>query len=94
MADDSGKTDDLREAKRRAEVIASDIAIYPDLQERIERGVKNDNLFEELDDVLRDARKNFRSHVDEEIVEDTIVFEMQIIDKIFAPAGQYDSEIW
>jgi uncharacterized protein YeeX (DUF496 family) len=88
------KTKNLKKASRRARVIASDIAIYPDIQEKIERGIKNDNLFEELDSVIREARQDYRAHVDENIIENTIIFEMAFIDKVFSETGDIDSPIW
>lgn len=88
------KTTNLKKAAQRARVIASDIKIYPDIRERIERGIKNDNLFEELDDVLREAKQDFEDHVDEEIINNTIIFEMAFIDIVFADTGDIDSDIW
>lgn len=88
------KTTNLKKASRRARVIASDIAIYPDIQQRIEDGIKNDNLFEELDDVLREARQDYRAHVDSNIIDNTIIFEMAFIDKVFSETGNIDSSIW
>jgi hypothetical protein len=75
-------------------VIASDIAIYPDIKKRIKKGIKNDNLFEQLDDVLREARQDYRAHVDEEIIDNTIIFEMAFIDIVFAKTGDIESDIW
>jgi hypothetical protein len=89
-----GKTKNLKKASRRARVIASDIAIYPDIQKRIKKGIENDNLFQELDDVLREARQDYRAHVDENIIDNTIIFEMAFIDKVFAETGKIDSDIW
>jgi|GEM_PF-173878 hypothetical protein len=89
-----GKTKDLKKASRRARVIASDIAIYPDIKKRIKKGIKNDNLFEQLDDVLREARQDYRAHVDEEIIDNTIIFEMAFIDIVFAKTGDIESDIW
>lgn len=88
------KTTNLKKASRRARVIASDMAIYPDIQERIKKGIENDNLFEELDDVLREARQDYHAHVDENIINNTIIFEMAFIDKVFADTGEIESPIW
>ncbi len=88
------KTQNLKKASERARVIASDIAIYPDIQKRIEKGIKNDNLFEELDDVLREAKQDYRDHVDDRIIEDTIIFEMALIDIVFAKTDDIESPIW
>lgn len=88
------KVSDPKKAARRARVIASDIAIYPDIQKKIERGIQNDNLFEELSDVLREARTHFESYVSEDIVANTNIFEKAFIDIVFATTAHIDSEIW
>ena len=88
------KTQNLKKASQRARVIASDMPIYPDIQKRIEKGIKNDNLFEELDDVLREAKQDYRDHVDDRIIEDTIIFEMALIDIVFAKTDDIESPIW
>ena len=88
------KVTDPKKAARRARVIASDIAIYPDIQKKIERGIKNDNLFEELADVMREARQHFNAYVSEDIVNNTNIFEKAFIDTVFANTAHIDSEIW
>lgn len=88
------KVTDPKQAARRARVIASDIAIYPDIQKKIEAGIRNDNLFEELADVLREARQHFEGYVSEELCRDTNIFEKAFIDTVFANTGHIDSEIW
>lgn len=88
------KIDDPKKAARRARVIASDIAIYPDIQKKIERGIKNDNLFEELADVLREARSHFKAYVSEDIFQNTNIFEKAFIDIVFANTAHIESEIW
>lgn len=88
------KTKNLKKASRRARVNASDISIYPDIQERIESGIKNDNLFDELSDVLREALQDYRAHVDEDIIENTIIFEMAFIDIVFSKTDEIESPIW
>lgn len=81
-------------AARRARVIASDLAIYPDIQKKIEIGIKNDTLFEELSGVLEQARGSFANYYDDDIVNGTNILEREIIDAIFAESGYVDSEIW
>ena len=88
------KVEDLEKAAQRARVIASDIAIYPDIQEKVERGIKNDNLFEEINDVLTEARTHFKSYVSEEIIQETNIFEKAFIDIVFANTGHIESEIF
>lgn len=88
------KVNDPKKAAQRARVIASDIAIYPDIQKKIERGIKNDNLFDELADVLREARTHFQAFVSEDIVENTNIFEKAFIDIVFANTSHIESKIW
>lgn len=85
---------DEKKAAQRARVIASDMSIYPDIQEKIERGIKNDALFDELEDILKEAREHFNTYVSDEIAEETNVFERAFIDIVFAETGDIESPIW
>jgi hypothetical protein len=86
--------DDKQKAAQRARVIASDMVIYPDIQERIEKGIKNDTLFNEIADVLTEGKQHFRSYVSDEIAENTNIFERAFIDVVFAETGDIESPIW
>ena len=88
------KINDEKKAAQRARVIASDMTIYPDIQRKIEEGIKNDTLFEELDGIMREARDHFRTHVSDEIVDNTNILEKAFIDIVFANAGHIESTIW
>jgi len=88
------KITDEAKAAQRARVIASDIAIYPDIQRKIEAGIKNDNLFDELQGIMHEARSDFRNYVSDEIVNNTNVFERAFIDIVFANSGHVESHIW
>jgi hypothetical protein len=88
------KITDEKKAAQRARVIASDMAIYPDIQRKIESGIKNDNLFEELEGLLREARTHFAMYVSDEILENTNILEKAFIDIVFAPSGHIESSIW
>ncbi|AWV89207.1 hypothetical protein [Bradymonas sediminis] len=88
------KVTDPKKAAIRARVIASDIAIYPDIQKKIERGIANDNLFEELADVMREARQHFEGYVCEELCNNTNIFEKAFIDTVFAGTAHIESDIW
>lgn len=82
------------QAARRARVIASDLAIYPDIQKKIEIGIQNDTLFEELAGSMKQARNDFADYFDDEIVNGTNLLEKAIIDTIFANTGHIESHIW
>lgn len=88
------KINDVEKAAQRARVIASDIAIYPDIQKKVERGIKNDNLFAEINDVLTEARQHFKQYVSEDIIENTNIFEKAFIDIVFANTAHIESEIF
>ena len=88
------KITDPKKAAQRARVIASDMTIYPDIQKRIESGIRNDNLFDELDGILNEARRDFETYVSEEICNDTNILERAFIDIVFAESGHIESPIW
>lgn len=88
------KITDEKKAAQRARVIASDMVIYPDIQRKIEAGIKNDNLFDELEGIMQEARSHFESYVSDDIVNNTNILEKAFIDIVFATAGHIDSHIW
>lgn len=88
------KITDEKKAAQRARVIASDMTIYPDIQRKIEEGIKNDNLFVELDGIMNEARSHFQTYVSDEIVNDTNILERAFIDIVFANTGHIESSIW
>ena len=88
------KITDEKKAAQRARVIAPDMVIYPDIQRKIEAGIKNDNLFDELEGIMQEARSHFESYVSDDIVNNTNILEKAFIDIVFATAGHIDSHIW
>lgn len=88
------KVTDPKKAAIRARVIASDIAIYPDIQKKIARGIANDTLFEELADVMREARQHFEGYVSADLCNNTNIFEKAFIDTVFAGTAHIESDIW
>jgi hypothetical protein len=88
------KITDVAKAAQRARVIASDMTIYPDIQRKIEAGIKNDNLFDELEGIMNEARTHFESYVSDDIVQNTNVLEKAFIDIVFANSGHIESTIW
>ncbi len=88
------KITDEAKAAQRARVIASDMTIYPDIQKKIEDGIRNDNLFEQLAGIMNEARAHFEQHVSPEIVNNTNILERAFIDVVFANTGHIESSIW
>lgn len=88
------KITDHDKAAQRARVIASDMTIYPDIQKKIETGIRNDTLFEELAGIMNEARSHFQTYVSDEIVNDTNILERAFIDIVFANTGHIESSIW
>ncbi len=88
------KITDVAKAAQRARVIASDMTIYPDIQRKIEAGIKNDNLFDELEGIMNEAKTHFESYVSDDIVKNTNVLEKAFIDIVFANSGHIESTIW
>jgi hypothetical protein len=85
---------DEKKAAQRARVIASDMTIYPDIQKRIETGIRNDSLFEELEGIMNEAKSHFATYVSDEIINDTNILEKAFIDIVFANYGHIESSIW
>ena len=88
------KITDHAKAAQRARVIASDMTIYPDIQRKIEAGIKNDNLFEELQGIMNEARTHFASYVSDDIVNHTNILERAFIDIVFTSFAHVESPIW
>jgi len=78
------------QAFRLARAIISDILLYN--QEKVKRGIENDNLFDELSNELEEGKKLFESRVDKSI--STSIYDRAIVDVIFKASGRYDSKIW
>ena len=80
----------IEQAYRLAKAILSDILLYN--QEKVKKGIEDDNLFELINSELEEGRKLFESRVPQNIPRD--VFDKAIVDVIFKQAGRYNSKIW
>jgi hypothetical protein len=86
-------TDEERmKAMRAARAIASDISIYN--EQKIIRGIEQDNLFEVLKDELEEGREHFKSRVSAEIYTTTNLYDRAVVDVILKPKGHVKSKIW
>lgn len=78
-------------AMRLARAIASDISLYN--EQKIIRGIEQDNLFETLKDEIEEGRELYKSRVSKEIFS-TNFFDRAIVDVIIKPKGHVKSKIW
>ena len=78
------------QARRLARAILSDVAIYN--REKVESGIKNDNLFDVLTDELEEGRQHYNSRVSPQI--GGHFFDLAIVDVLIKRAGKIESSIW
>jgi len=79
-------------AIRLARAIASDISLYN--EQKIIRGIEQDNLFDVLRDELEEGRDLFKSRVSPELYSRTNFFDRAIVDVVIKPKGHIKSKIW
>ncbi|WP_026842191.1 hypothetical protein [Citrifermentans bremense] len=79
------------QAKRLARAIVSDVALYN--REKVEQGIKDDNIFEVLHDQLAEGREHFVSRVSPELAQSNI-FDIAVVDVLIKRAGKIESTIW
>jgi hypothetical protein len=79
------------QARRLARAIVSDVALYN--REKVEQGIKDDNIFEVLEEQLNEGREHFLSRVTKEIAESNI-YDIAVVDVLIKRAGKIESSIW
>ncbi len=79
------------QATRLARAIISDVAIYN--QEKVEKGIKNDNIFDILSEELEEGRQHYYSRVAPEL-EPEKLYDITIVDVLIKRAGKIESTIW
>ncbi|MDY0384550.1 MAG: hypothetical protein AB7T17_00935 [Geobacter sp.] len=79
------------QAARLARAVVSDVAIYN--QEKVEKGIKNDNIFETLSEEIEEGRQHFYSRVAPELNPEQI-FDLTLVDILIKRAGKIESPIW
>lgn len=79
-------------AIRLARAIASDISLYN--EEKINKGIEEDNLFEVLAEDLEEGRELYRSRVSDELYRTTNFFERAIVDIVVRSRGHIRSKVW
>ena len=78
-------------AKRLARAILSDVAMYN--PEKVEKGIKNDSIFDVLKEELEEGRQHFFSRVSPDVNPDTI-YDIAVVDVLIKRAGKIESSIW
>lgn len=79
------------QAKRLARAIISDVALYN--KEKVEAGIKNDNIFDLLHEELEEGRQHFFSRVSTDIKPEQI-YDIALVDVLIKRAGKIESSIW
>jgi len=83
--------DNPDQARRLARAIISDVAIYN--REKVTDGIKNDRIFELLENELQEGRQHFISRITPELAASNI-FDLAIVDVLIKRAGKIESTIW
>jgi hypothetical protein len=78
-------------AKRLARAILSDVALYN--MEKVENGIKNDNIFDILKEELEEGRQHFYSRVSPDLNPEYI-YDIAVVDVLIKRAGKIESSIW
>lgn len=79
------------QARRLARAILSDIALYN--QEKVAEGIRNDTIFELLNDELEEGRQHFISRVAPELATSQL-YDLAVVDVLIKRAGKIESAIW
>ncbi|MDD2850995.1 MAG: hypothetical protein PHY09_03735 [Desulfuromonadaceae bacterium] len=83
--------ENMEQARRLARAILSDVAMYN--KDKVESGIKNDNIFDLLSEELEEGRQHFLSRVSTGIDPDRI-YETAVVDVLIKRAGKFESSIW
>jgi hypothetical protein len=79
-------------AKRLARAIVSDIALYN--KEKVEKGIKDDNIFDALKTELDEGEELYISRIDPELAKETNFYNRAIVDVMIKQCGSIESDIW
>jgi hypothetical protein len=79
-------------AQRLARAIASDISLYN--EQKIVKGIEQDDLFEVLKDELEEGRELYKSRVSPELYSSTNFFDRAVVDIVVRSKAHVKSKIW
>ncbi|HYS79318.1 MAG TPA: hypothetical protein VEM76_01340 [Anaeromyxobacteraceae bacterium] len=80
------------QATRLARAICSDVSLYN--EEKIVRGIEQDNFFDVLRDELEEGRELYRSRLAPELYAKTNFYDRAIVDVILRSKRHVKSRIW
>ena len=80
------------QANRLARAIASDVALYN--EDKVVKGLEQDNLFEVLAEEIEEGRALYKSRVSPALYEKTNFYDRAIVDVIVRPKGHVRTKIW
>jgi len=86
------RKDPHERAKRLARLIVGDIVLYN--QDKIVQGIKDDSLFQLLEEELAEGRKYYEKNVDPAVAGKTDYFSQAIVDILVKGRGNVESRIW
>ena len=79
-------------AIRLARAIASDISLYN--EQKIIKGIEQDNLFDVLKEELDEGRELYKSRVSQELFTRTNFFDRAVVDIVVRSKAHVRSKIW
>jgi hypothetical protein len=79
-------------ANRLARAIASDLSLYND--EKVVRGLQEDNFFEVMSEELEEGRELYKSRVHPDLFSTSNFYNRAIVDVIIKPKAAIRSSIW
>ena len=79
-------------AARLARTIVSDIVLYN--KEKIQKGIKDDNVFELLEEEIKEGEKLYKQRVDPELIKSTNFYNKALVDILIKRSGNIESDIW
>jgi hypothetical protein len=80
------------QAIRLARAICSDVSLYN--EEKVVRGIEQDNFFEALRDELEEGRELYRSRVSPDLYARSNYYDRAIVDVILRSKRHVRSKIW
>ena len=80
------------QATRLARAICSDVSLYN--EEKIVRGIEQDNFFDALKDELEEGRELYRSRLAPDLYAKTNFYDRAIVDVILRAKRHVKSRIW
>jgi hypothetical protein len=79
-------------AFRLARAIISDIALYN--QEKVKEGIKNDSIFQLLEEELAEGREHFYTRISPDLADRDHLYDRAMVDVMIKQAGKIESSIW